>query len=80
MCFEAIITPIIPIPHMIKICHWCKEELHGLISDFVHCVRCNERRIVEGVNKIFDPCPICMAQKSESKFVSSCEFGRDVID
>ena len=50
---------------MIKICHWCKEELHGLISDFVHCARCNERRLTEGLSKTFDPCHVCMTLKSK---------------
>jgi len=47
-----------------KSCHWCKEELHGLLAEFVHCVRCNERRIIEGLNHTYDPCPVCMTAKS----------------
>ena len=48
----------------IKQCHWCGEKLLGLVSDFVHCIRCNERRLVEGLTPTFDPCPICMTVKS----------------
>lgn len=47
-----------------KTCHWCKDELHGLLVEFVHCVRCNERRIIEGLNHTYDPCPVCMTIKS----------------
>jgi len=48
-----------------KDCHWCGDELQGLLSEFVHCVRCNERRLIEGLSKTFDPCPVCMTLKSE---------------
>lgn len=45
-------------------CHWCGKELLGLLAEFVHCVICNERRLIEGVDKTFDPCPVCMTVKS----------------
>ena len=50
-----------------KECHWCGEKLQGLVSEFVHCVRCNERRVIEGLSKTFDPCPFCMILKSGDK-------------
>lgn len=49
----------------IRNCHWCKEELYGLLAEFVHCVRCNERRLIEGLDQTFDPCPVCMTLKSK---------------
>lgn len=49
----------------IKNCHWCKAELQGVLAEFVHCARCNERRIVEGLTHTFDPCPVCMTIKSK---------------
>ncbi|MDF2426985.1 MAG: hypothetical protein OPY07_06590 [Nitrosopumilus sp.] len=49
-----------------KNCHWCGEELRGLLVEFVHCVKCNERRLTEGSDKMYDPCPLCMASKSGS--------------
>lgn len=49
----------------VRNCHWCREELHGLLAEFVHCVRCNERRITEGLDHTFDPCPICMTWKAK---------------
>lgn len=49
-----------PILFVEKNCHWCREELKGLLAEFVHCVRCNERRIIEGLTQTFDPCPVCM--------------------
>ena len=48
-----------------KACHWCGDELQGLFSEFVHCIRCNERRLIEGLSRTFDPCPVCMTLKSE---------------
>lgn len=48
-----------------KECHWCGEKLQGLVSKFVHCVSCNERRVIEGISRTFDPCPVCMTLKSE---------------
>lgn len=52
-------------------CHWCGEKLEGLVSEFIHCVRCNERRVIEGLTHTFDPCPVCMILKSEkSSFLS----------
>ena len=50
-----------------KECHWCGEKLQGLVSEFVHCIRCNERRVIEGLSKTFDPCPVCMTLKSGGK-------------
>ena len=49
----------------IKNCHWCKAELQGLLVEFVHCVKCNERRLIEGIEGMFDPCPLCMTLKSK---------------
>ena len=46
-------------------CHWCGEELQGLLVEFVHCVRCNEKRLNEGLDQTFDICPTCMAYKSK---------------
>jgi len=46
-------------------CHWCGDKLQGLVSEFTHCIRCNERRLIEGISKTFDPCPVCMTLKSE---------------
>ena len=55
-----------------KDCHWCGDKLQGLLSEFVHCVRCNERRVIEGLSGVFDPCPVCMTLKSErSGFLKS---------
>ncbi len=55
-----------------KYCHWCREELQGLLVEFTHCVKCNERRLTEGLDKKFDPCPVCMTLKSErSRFSKS---------
>lgn len=48
-----------------KDCHWCGDELQGLLSEFVHCIRCNERRLIEGLSKTFDPCPVCRTLKSK---------------
>lgn len=48
-----------------KDCHWCGSELQGLVLEFIHCIRCNERRVSEGTTNTFDPCPICMALKSK---------------
>lgn len=48
----------------VDVCHWCKEELYGLLAEFTHCVRCNERRLIEGIDQTFDACPLCMAVKS----------------
>jgi len=67
----------------IKNCHWCKEELQGVLVEFVHCVRCNERRIIEGLNHRFDPCPVCMTLKSEKlRFLNpeSEKFGGKTYD
>jgi len=50
---------------VIRNCHWCGEKLEGLLAEFVHCVKCNERRIIEGITHTFDPCPICMTLKSK---------------
>jgi len=49
----------------VRECHWCKTELHGLLAEFVHCARCNKRRISEGLDHTYDPCPVCMALKSK---------------
>ncbi len=46
-------------------CHWCGEKLEGLVSEFIHCTMCNERRIIEGLTHVFDPCPVCMTLKSK---------------
>lgn len=48
----------------IRNCHWCGKELQGLLAEFVHCVRCNERRLIEGLDQTFDACPVCMTIKS----------------
>ncbi len=45
-------------------CHWCGEKLQGLLAEFVHCVKCNERRIIEGLDHTYDACPTCMTVKS----------------
>ena len=49
----------------VRRCHWCKEKLEGLLTEFVHCARCNERRIVEGIDQTLDSCPECMTLKSK---------------
>lgn len=51
---------------MVKRCHWCTKELRGITSQFVHCPRCNQRRLTEGLDNIFDPCPVCMNLKSKN--------------
>lgn len=54
-----------------KECHWCGDKLQGLLSEFAHCVRCNERRVIDGLSRTFDPCPVCMTLKSErSRFLN----------
>jgi len=45
-------------------CHWCGEELQGLLAEFIHCAKCNERRITEGIDHTYDICPYCMTLKS----------------
>lgn len=47
-----------------KYCHWCGDELLGVISEFTHCVRCNEKRVSGGTTNTFDPCHVCMTLKS----------------
>ncbi len=55
-----------------RACHWCREELQGLLVEFVHCVRCNERRLNEGLDRTYDACPLCMTIKSDrSRFSKS---------
>lgn len=55
-----------------NVCHWCNSQLQGLLVEFVHCVRCNERRLNEGLDKTYDPCPQCMTIKSDrSRFSKS---------
>jgi hypothetical protein len=41
-----------------KKCHWCGNKLQGLLSEFIHCIQCNEKRLGK-VCRDFDPCPIC---------------------
>jgi len=53
-----------------KFCHWCRDELRGLLVEFTHCVTCNERRLAEGLDKTFDSCPLCMASKSGSEGIN----------
>jgi len=50
-----------------RVCHWCKDELQGLLVEFVHCITCNVRRLNEGLDKTFDPCPICRTLKSKGE-------------
>ena len=49
----------------IRSCHWCKKQLEGILAEFVHCARCNERRLVEGIDQTYDPCHVCMTLKSK---------------
>lgn len=51
-------------------CHWCGNKLQGIVSEFIHCIRCNERRLTEGLSKVFDPCPVCMILKSKRRQVN----------
>ena len=46
-------------------CHWCREKLQGLLLEFTHCPKCNERRLIEGIDQVFDPCPVCTNLKSK---------------
>ena len=58
-----------------KYCHWCEDELQGVISEFTHCVKCNERRLTEGLDRMSDPCPQCMALKFERNRFSKSDNG-----